>query len=313
MTTKGMQPSESDLAFWRQQSAISAPGKYASLFDDLPSDLGDLCRVIQGLIIHQFWIIEENDYGITAADLQAAGRKPNDEINLRSVEEMLGFILELDGQPLTVPRPVDRRVVGNCRHYALMLASMLRQRGIPARVRSGVGRYFYPDGETLEDHFITEFWNEADRRWQRVDPQIDGVQRKALQLTMDTTDLPPNQFLDSAESYVELQSGRVKPDKIGIFDFKGWPYVRYKLVSDLACLCSVELLPWEGWGICLRIGEDRLSEADEALLEHLAQVLAALPGDPAHLGEARALFETHADLRVPEGYEPQRWELEPLG
>jgi hypothetical protein len=310
--TNGIQPSEEDLAFWRRQSAISSPGTYAPLFDDLPNDLGELCRVIQGLIIHQFWIIEENDYGITAADLKAAGRRPNDEINLRSVEEMLAFILQLEDQPLTVARPVDRRVVGNCRHYALMLVSMLRQRGVPARVRSGVGRYFWPGGETLEDHFITEFWNQTDGRWQRVDPQIDDVQRKVLRLTMDTTDFPPNQFLDSAESYVELQSGKVKPDKIGIFDFRGWPYVHYKLVSDLACLCSVELLPWEGWGICPRIGEGKLSEADEALLQHLAEVLAALPGDPARFAEARELFETHPDLQVPEGYEPERWELEPF-
>jgi hypothetical protein len=305
-------PHEKDLDFWRQQSAISSPGKYASLLDNLPTDLRELCRVIQGLIIHQFWIIEENDYGITAAELKAAGRKLNDEINLRSVEEILAFILGLDDQPLTTTRTADRRVVGNCRDYALVLTSILRHRGIPARVRSGVGRYFYPGGEPLEDHSITEFWNEADGRWQRVDPQIDDVQRKVLKLTMDTTDMPPNQFLDSAESYIELKSGKVKPEKIGIFDFTGWPYVHYKLVSDLASICSVEVLAWEGWGICGRIGDGTLTVEDRALLQRLADLLIALPNEPDRFAEARELFTTHPDLTIPADYTPQYWELEPF-
>ena len=296
---------DKELDFYRQQSALSSPGKCESLFRDLPTNISDLCGVVQKLFVHAFWILDGRNYGITAESLKRRGRIPNKEINLRSVEEKLRLLIELEDRPLTTARDVGRRVVGNCRDYAALLVSMLRHQGIPARVRSGVARYFYPEEEgVLEDHFICEYWNEAEVRWQRVDAQIDEVQRRALRLTIDTTDLPPNQFLDAGESYYELKSGNVKPEKIGIFDFRGWPYTYYKLVSDLACVNRVEVLAWEGWGICERIGGDRLSEADRALLEELAKLLAALATHPDRFREAAELFNEHPDLLMPAGYEP---------
>ena len=190
-----------DLHFYRQQSEISSPGKYKDLYADLPTGVGELCRLIQGLLLHQFWLLEKKNYGVTAASLMGSGRNLNDEINLRSVEDRLGYLLGLDDGPLTSPRKPDHKVVGNCRDYSLMLVSMLRHQGVPARVRSGVARYFYPDEVRLEDHFVCEFWNQAEERWQRTDAQIDEVQRRALGATIDMTDLPPDQFLDAAESY----------------------------------------------------------------------------------------------------------------
>ncbi len=308
--TGQMKRQDRELDFYRQQSEISSPGKHESLFRGLPANIGDLCGVVQNLFVHAFWILDERNYGITAESLKRRGRMPNKEINLRSMEEKLGLLIGLEEQSLTTARDVGRRVVGNCRDYALLLVSMLRHQGIPARVRSGVARYFYPEEErVLEDHFICEYWNEAEARWQRVDAQIDEVQRRALRLTIDTTDLPPNQFLDAGESYYELKSGKVKSEKIGIFEFRGWPYTYYKLVSDLACVNRVEVLAWEGWGICERIGSDRLSEADGALLGKIAELLAALATQPNRFREASELFKKHPDLLMPADHEPQYHEF----
>lgn len=308
--TKQILRHDKELDFNRQQSEISSPGKYESLFGDLPTNISDLCGVVQNLLVHQFWIQDGQNYGITAESLKGSGRNLNSEINLRSVEEKLNFLIELEDQSLTTAREVDKRVVGNCRDYSVLLVSMLRYQGIPARVRSGVARYFYPiEEEVLEDHFICEFWNEVEDRWQRVDAQIDEVQRRVLQLTIDTTDLPPNQFFDAGESYYELKSGKVKSEKIGIFEFRGWPYVHYKLVSDLACINSVEVSPWEGWGICERIGNDRLSEEDSTLLEEIAKLLAALSTNSDRFWEAKELFRKHPDLKMPTDYKPHYHEL----
>jgi hypothetical protein len=309
MTDQNIQR-DNELDFYRQQSEISSPGKYEPLFENLPTDIDDLCKVIQNLLLHQFWIQEEQNYGISAKSLMESGRNLNDEINLRSVEEILEFLIKMEDQALTTAREANKRVVGNCRDYSLLLVSMLRQQGIPARVRSGVGRYFYPpEEEMLEDHFICEFWNEGEDRWQRTDPQIDDVQRKVLQITMDMTDLPPNQFLDAGESYIKLKSEKVKPEKIGIFEFRGWPYVHYKLVSDLACVNRVEILAWEGWGICERISDNKLSEDDEALLEKMAGILTALCTHPDRFREVRELYSTNTELKIPTDYEPIYFEL----
>jgi len=241
--------------------------------------------------------------------LKDAGRDPNDEINLRSVEEILSYAQSLADRPLTGPRAVTDRVVGNCRDYSVLLVSMLRHRGIPARVRSGVARYFYPDRVQLEDHFICEFWNEAEELWQRVDAQIDDLQRRVLKMSVDVLDLPAGQFLDAGESYEELRSSRVAPERIGIFDFKGWPYVHYKLVSDLACLNGEEILAWEGWGVCDRIGAEALIGEDEALLERIAELLAEMAVDASRFREVRELYQTHPGLQKPVDYQPYYWEL----
>ena len=127
---------------------------------------------------------------------------------------------------------------------------------------------------------------------------------RALRLTIDTTDLPPNEFLDAGESHYELKSGNVKPEKIGIFDFRGWPYTYYKPDSYLACVNRKEVLAWGGWGIWERIDGDRLSEADVALLERLAKLFAALTTHPNRFREARELLEEDPDLLMPAGYQP---------
>jgi hypothetical protein len=309
MTRETMQR-EKELDFYRQQSEISSPGKYEPLFRDLPTEIKDLCKVIQSLLVHQFWIQDEQNYGISAKSLIDGGRDLNAEINLRSVEEILDYLIRMEDQPLTTAREANRRVVGNCRDYSVLLVSMLRHQGIPARVRSGVARYFYPvEQGILEDHFICELWNEAEDTWQRADAQIDDVQRKVLQTALDMTDLPPDQFLDAGESYLELKSGKVKPERIGIFEFKGWPYVRYKLVSDLACVNSVEVLAWECWGICERIDESTIPEDDEKLLAEIARILTGLGAHPDRFWEARELYGTNPDLKIPTDYEPSYFEL----
>jgi hypothetical protein len=300
--------SERELSYYHQQSQISSPGKYEYLFQGLPENAGDLCQIIQKLLLHQFWIQDKKYYGVTADDLKKSGRDLNQEINLRTVEEILGFLLALDDCSLTIERSPEIRVVGNCRDYATLLVSILRHQGIPARVRSGVARYFFQTG-FLEDHFICEMWNDAEKRWQQIDPQIDQIQKDALDINMDMTNLPPDQFLNAGESYYELQSGKVEPDKIGVMEFLGWKYVHYKLISDLASANKVEVLAWEGWGICERIMNEQLTASDLKLLGEIVEILTDLNSNPERFNQSREIFQSHPALQQPVDYQPYFMEL----
>jgi hypothetical protein len=302
-----------DLDFYRQQTELSSPGRFEPLFDDLPADIRELCALVQNILIHQFWIMDEGNYGVTPDALKAAGRDPNAEINLRSTEEILERLLQIDDRPLAAPRTPNHKVVGNCRDYSLLLVAMLRHQAIPARVRSGVARYFYPAEGNLEDHLICEFWVPGESRWRQADAQIDALQRNVLGFAMDATDLPPDQFLNAGEAYYELKEGRVAPEKIGIFEWKGERYVLGKLVQDLACVSGVEVLPWEGWGICGDIDKMTLSPEDHALLEDVADILVGISTDFGQFPRAHELFRTHPRLKLPADYEPYRFELYPSG
>ena len=91
--------------------------------------------MIQGLIVHPF---HAELYGLTPNTLR------RDEVQIRSASAMLDRILALDARPLSSPRPPERRFVGNCRHFTVLLCAFLRAHGASARARCGFGAYFGP-------------------------------------------------------------------------------------------------------------------------------------------------------------------------
>ena len=44
-----------NLSFFTSQGRISQPGRYAHLFENLPTDIAELCKIVQGATIHVFW------------------------------------------------------------------------------------------------------------------------------------------------------------------------------------------------------------------------------------------------------------------
>ncbi len=293
---------EEILNFYRVQSKISDPGKYTKYYSDLPDSISELCKIVQNTFTHVFWIMNKENYGITLHDIVALGRDPNVELNFRNIEEKLEKYFNIDESTFTETRSQIDKVVGNCRDFALLLVSMLRYKGIPARVRSGAGRYFFPDDPNrFEDHYICEYWDEKDNLWHMVDPQIDEVQRQALKLTFSTTDMPYNQFLDAGRTWQEFRKGDIKPENFGIGEWRGQIFVLEKLIMELASLNKVEVLAWERWGICadMKNLETLGFEVFDDLADKISQI-----NNPKVFHELKKLFETDERFKVPDGYKP---------
>jgi hypothetical protein len=272
------------LAYYSCQGLITDPGACAALFEALPSDVSELCRVVQGTLLHIFWA---ERYGVSLSDERAK------EVNLRHVARMLARIHDLDERPLSTARPVEKRLVGNCRDFSVLLCSMLRHQGVPARARCGFGTYFEPG--RYEDHWVCEYWKPGEQRWMMVDAQLDDLQREALGIDFDPLDMPTGKFLPGGKAWQMCRSGQANPDSFGIFDMHGLWFVRGDLVRDMASLNKVELLPWDGWG--LMGGEGKGFSADDlALLDSAAALTLA---DNTSFSEMRALYEDNAGLRVP--------------
>ncbi len=123
-----------DLSFFAIPGSLTDPGRHANLLEGLPTDLAGLCKLVQGTTIHVFWA---KRYG-----LDLPPRREN-EVQLRTLERRLARTLELEAHPLTEARPLDKRIVGNCRDFTLLLVSILRHQGVPARARCGFGTYFH--------------------------------------------------------------------------------------------------------------------------------------------------------------------------
>lgn len=243
--------------FYAEQGIITDPSEYADKLQNLPRDISALVKVVQGLLIHVFWT---ERYGLNLSE------ERKQEVQLRKVRLQLQRIFELDGSPLQNPRPLERRLAGNCRDFATLLCSFLRSQGIPARARCGFGAYFRPG--TYEDHWVCEYWHEGEKRWVLVDAQLDDLQRKVLGIRFDNLDVPRNEFIVGGKAWHWCRQGKADPNDFGIFDMRGLGFIRGDFVRDIAALNKVELLPWDCWGLA---GPDsELTEADLEFLDHCA-------------------------------------------
>ncbi len=275
------------LTYYASVGRMTDPKEQASLFDDLPTDMGELCKILQGVMLHIFWA---ERYGVTVS------KERQQEVNWRSIIPRLQCILDLDDRPLREPRPPQKRVVGNCRDFSTLLCAILRHHNIPARARCGFAKYFIPGH--YEDHWVTEYWNEAEKRWVLVDAQLDTLMIDILKVGFNTLDVPRDQFIVAGQAWQLCRSGQADPDDFGIFDMKGLWFIRGNVIRDFLAFNRVEILPWDGgWGVMA----EPEGEADTALIDRLAAL--TVKGDEA-FSEIRSLYENDERMHIPADWEP---------
>lgn len=273
------------LTYFAEYGKMTHPGPYADLYTDLPSDVPSLVQVVQGLMVHVFWA---ESYGLNLSEERKG------EVQLRSMQRRLARTLELDPGSLTTPRPNQKKIVGNCRDFSLTLASMLQSKGIPARPRCGFGAYFMPDH--YEDHWVCEYWNEAEQRWVLVDAQLDDLQRRVLKPSFNALDVPRDQFLVGGAAWKMCRSRQADPDQFGIFDMHGMDFIKGDFIRDVAALNKLELLPWDCWGMIL-VEYAALPPDDLSMLDRLAELTHK---DVPDFAAVRQLYQSDPRLRVNE-------------
>jgi hypothetical protein len=286
-TILNSQTTEDIREFYRSHSVITSPGKYKVLLEDLPDEITELVRIVQGLIVYD--AVASEFYGFKIPEERLT------EIHIRPIDKLLDHIFTLDKRPLTTSRPVDKRVAGRCHHFTRLLIAMLRAKGIPARARCGFGTYFNPG--YFEDHWLCEYWNSEKDSWTLVDPQFDDVWIKKLNIQHSIMDVPRDQFLAAAEAWRKCRDGDADPDKFGI-DFvklRGLWFVAGSLIRDIASLNKMEMLPWDVWGAQPKPNE-QLNKEQLAFFDKL-ESLTQDPDD--RFDDLRKLYELDHRIRVP--------------
>lgn len=269
-----------DLAFYAR------PGPSTELTPEqrvLVTGLGlrprDLCRVAQGLLV-----APPDAFGAGLSEQRMLER------NLRPASALLQRALELDpSESLDHPRPPERRVVGTCRHFAVLATAFLRAVGVPARARCGFAAYFIPPKKV--DHWVVEYWSEEDRRWIRVDPEY--LDRTTPGVAWPD-DLRPGEFLDAGEAWQLVRSGQDDPASYGVFGTQNWGpgEIRGNAMRDLASLAAkLEMLPWDEWGPMADSYNGTTGDDFDELIDDLA---AATSGS-----DSREMWRIYERLAVP--------------
>jgi Transglutaminase-like superfamily len=272
--------------FYLQSAVMTTPGSYGSLLADLPRGIQAAAGIAQGLVIHEH--ITES-YGVTLSE-QRRGT-----VHVRPVAGLLERIVAEDSRPLTVAREPAHRLAGNCRHFTVLAAAMLRDQGTPARARCGFGGYF--GSSAFEDHWVCEYWNESAQRWILADAQIDDVQLKLFDVDFDLMDVPRDRFLVAGDAWRLCRNGDADPAKFGlsIVNEAGYWWIAANLLRDVAALNNMEMLPWDVWG-AMPAPDEPIDDEGLALFDRLAE----LTRDPdAACTELTTLYAADDRLRVP--------------
>jgi hypothetical protein len=246
------------LDYYASHGPITDPGAEAAAFAGLPADLPALTRIVQGLVFHYF--ADEPLFGWTPP------RERLPEIDARTVPAMLARLRALDARPLTEPRPPERRILGCCRDFTVLLCAMARHHGIPVRARVGFATYFSPGFHV--DHEILEWWDAGQRRWRLLDPELSGRHVAHFKIAFDPFDVPRDRFLVGGRAWQLCRTGEADPDTFGLDPKlpqpRGVRFVRGHVVQDLAALNKVELLLWDVWGLMQAEPDAALPLLDEA-------------------------------------------------
>jgi hypothetical protein len=280
------QPFPEILKYYASPGPFTDPGEYVHLFKDLPTDLPELCQLVQNNILHIFWA-ERYERTLTEEEKQT--------VNVRQIDRKLALIQQADPRSLTAPRTKDERQIGNCRDFTLMLTAILRYQGVPARARCGFGVYFMPNH--LEDHWVCEYWNVEQNRWVLVDAQLDAFQCKELGVTFDPLDVPRDQFVVAGQAWQMCRYGHFDPQNCGIFEWRGWWFIWGNIIRELLAFNKIELLPWDFIPGCMTHEMvDPLPDGQElAFYDGIAAL--TLAGDLA-FPELRAIYESDSRFQA---------------
>ncbi len=266
--------SEEMLKYYIEHGLVTSPGPYKNLMENLPKEVIEICGKI-----HEFMLIDLlPNMGVTSI--------PNDnlkDVNIRGIEYKLKEVIDRGNSELLNSRKHDKLLLGNCRDTSLMLCSILRNNGIPARVRSGFATFFIP-GKYL-DHWICEYWNDLEDRWIKVDTWMSQIHHRKemlpielfkglLDLNYDSYDVKSEYFITGGEAWLNCRENGHIPEDYGTYEehLKGLWFVRDNMIRDILCLNKLEPLPWDCWGF-MGIENNNIEDEKLRLLDDLARFL----------------------------------------
>ena len=220
---------------WAGHTPMSDPAAHIGIVAGLPSDVGTLNRIIQGLLVHSDWL---GAYGLDGGDHRGVSR------DTLPVADRLDEILANSSKNLEDPRSPGKRSVATCRDFPLMLCSFLRSKDTPARVRCGFANYF---STAWEDHWVCEYRNRQARKWRLSDAQMDGLLTAKCRIAFDPTDVPRRAFMTAGEAWLACRSGKLDPHRFGHGEVTGPWFIKINVLRDHYVLNGRETSAWDGW------------------------------------------------------------------
>ncbi|NLD46550.1 MAG: SUMF1/EgtB/PvdO family nonheme iron enzyme [Clostridiaceae bacterium] len=272
---------KSILKFYKQYSSFTDPGKYEYLYKNLPDSLPELCRLIKSQFIHPFSELPQYRN-------QIPKERWDEWITMYpTVQSILKGLLSYDSRGIVYDRNPHNRLVLACRGNAIVLASVLKYRGIPARVRVGHAKYI--ESGYHVSHAICEVWNDTEKRWMLVDPDMNMI------------DFNREQFDFSNEVWLKMQKGDINPNLyIQPPNITGLVSILGKISLDLSSLLGTEFTfaqyaPMLDY--CLK-NNNHLTARQIEILNKICKLMNTL--DAKNLTELQEIYNKTPEIQITE-------------
>ncbi len=229
------------LHHYTQYGMFTNPGLYESYLQSLPDDIEEIGKLIRWSLIHRTTLEWEN--GGTNTDLKFGDMKQvpwyrqAEDDNLVTTAAMLAELFRRDKRGFTMELKVENKLILTCRFAAILMASILKSKGIPARVRSGFAGY-WEGAEVSSDHWITQYWNQSEKRWVTID-----VEGSFHEVGFNQYDMPDGKFDYSADAWIGVRNGTMDGTHFwNAGGYEGLTAISLELFYDYHCLMNNEII-----------------------------------------------------------------------
>lgn len=221
--------------YYLQQTKNTDPGQFSYLLDNVPTDVKEIFRVARNVVEHHAGINSEK-----------IALERYIEMEIDPVSDIFSILHKNGVRDITQPIALEHKVVGNCFNISKVAVSILRAKGIPARIRYAYCTYFY-DGFNHEQALV-EYWDKQAHMWRRGDASMNEEIMKHLDINIDIDLLNVSTELSQpiADVWIGCRKGELSFEQYGAsVDTRkrgGIGHVAHKLTHDLACLNQLELM-----------------------------------------------------------------------
>ncbi len=287
------------LAHYRQFSSFTYPGFYQKELMSLPDNVQEIGKLVRVQLIPLAVLNmgnalsnEDQRYGDMTKVPQYRQREDD---NLPTAAAMLAELYRRDKKGLVFNRKEKDRLVVTCRNTSLLMASILKSKGIPARVRSGFAPYFEIYGDDISvDHWLNQYWDEKKGKWVTID--VDGSIEPYLEL--DPYDMPKNAFDFPADVWLAVRQDEADEERFhNQAGWSGLAAISEALFYDFHSLMGNEIVylhyPQYAYGRF-----DQLTDAQLGELDNLARLMQK---PDQNFSRLKNHWETQKEFRILKG------------
>jgi len=217
-------------------------GPYAKYYKSLPDDIAELGSLVYHQIIHRMFLQIESQnpaYHVPGnmCDYPWYRMRCEDDI-LLTATAMTAELFRMDHQGFYTGRAVKHKIVVTCRYAAILMAAILKAKGIPCRCRSGFNIYANPDYGY--DHWINQYWSAKESRWINLDVHAYMGQDS---VGFDQFNIPDERIGWVAQIWLDVRLGKRNGQNyvIGGTDIKSFRAIILALFYEFHALMNNEI------------------------------------------------------------------------